>query len=72
MKYNPPEIYFWDMEKAVGACVSGEQAVPSSTCLTGVSAKGLACTQGIHPQHSCTSGTLPEDKCVSGSGNEEW
>ena len=73
MKYQRPELH--PMDEAFTAyciCASGAQAERSSSCLTGISAVGSACDQGVHPEFSCSAGTLPGTDCTSGSGDSEW
>jgi hypothetical protein len=73
MKYQRPELHPMDESfPAYGACVSGDQASQSISCLSGVSATQSACNQGVHPEFSCTSGTLPGNDCASGSADSEW
>jgi hypothetical protein len=73
MKYQRPALR--PLNEAFSAycvCASGAQATRPLTCLTGISAAGATCGQGVHPGFSCSSGTLPGNKCASGSGDSEW
>lgn len=73
MKYQRPKLYPIDKAfPAYAACVSGNEATRTTSCLTGVSAENSACVQGVHPEFSCVSGTLPGTDCISGSANSEW